>query len=718
MPRYLLAGVLLAGLVALGGCPDNKYEVDTWIDKLDDRTEVERAVTEIEHLGNPKAIPALGKTWDKQGKPVRVLQVIIDLATPLTAEEADAKHLTDYAKKGRPSSWHLALPILKQAVTEIDEVNPRSLDSAVKAADALGDAKIDEAKDILIELANQKFGPKAQRVRVSAILALGKYRGDQAAIVALSKMLRASLDEFAQADVEGMTAKDEAEAKGAYERKMDAVKQSAAAINALAEVRSPEATKVLIEALYRVPGLAGQVRRALVASGAAVASEMRKILSGGHAEVNQLFTEKKLGVFCGVKNELPAAQCKPLSTKDFYAALILGDLYDRDSVKDLLAALDRPPQPVYYQEGQPSPNSQHNAIYDALRKIGSPDAAAKTKAVWSDDKLPVVTRALAVGAWGFLTRDHSVEALGASIDKTTDPGLQQEMLTTYARVAASEKDVDRLQVAAARENTNYREAKAKAEGKEKQAYEKAKKALADAKKKFGDAQSAFAKAGGAKKAPAALINAMTAAQKEVDAADEAHDNAKDDWKPLDNARLGYLNLVRGLELHIARIEIAIRCKQDPACYAKTLTTTADEIMKRLDGKYIKTFKEWEEDDKKLLVAAQIERAMLELGKIGNKASAHTGALLDAAKSTDRIIRQSVLLALPKIASIPCKECEAKLDEAIKAGEGKTGMTDLNVETTIIRNYFSWAGGNTPSKPVEAPAEEPPADKPAEPAPSK
>jgi hypothetical protein len=33
----------------------------------------------------------------------------------------------------------------------------------------------------------------------------------------------------------------------------------------------------------------------------------------------------------------------------------------------------------------------------------------------------------------------------------------------------------------------------------------------------------------------------------------------------------------------------------------------------------------------------------------------------------------------------------KLDEAIKAGEGKTSLGDLNLETVILRNYFRWAG---------------------------
>ena len=43
------------------------------------------------------------------------------------------------------------------------------------------------------------------------------------------------------------------------------------------------------------------------------------------------------------------------------------------------------------------------------------------------------------------------------------------------------------------------------------------------------------------------------------------------------------------------------------------------------------------------------------------------------------------------AALPCKSCEEKLVAAIKAGEGKTTLGELNVETTILKNYFAWAG---------------------------
>ena len=56
-----------------------------------------------------------------------------------------------------------------------------------------------------------------------------------------------------------------------------------------------------------------------------------------------------------------------------------------------------------------------------------------------------------------------------------------------------------------------------------------------------------------------------------------------------------------------------------------------------------------------------------------------------------MIRLAVLLTLPRIAKLPCPTCVTQLDRAIKAGEGKTTLGDLNYETTMLRNYFAWAG---------------------------
>ena len=170
MNRLVRHALSVALLVGLTGCPDNPYSVGTWTKQLEDPKEAERAVTQLEQLGNPKAIPALGNAWASQGKPVRLLQVIISLARPLTPAEAKATFMTDYEKNGRPGNWALAEPFLVKALVEVDEANPRSVDSAQKAADALGESKLPAGLDALIEIASKPVTKKlvAAHARITA----------------------------------------------------------------------------------------------------------------------------------------------------------------------------------------------------------------------------------------------------------------------------------------------------------------------------------------------------------------------------------------------------------------------------------------------------------------------------------------------------------------------------------------------------------------------
>src|SRR5439155_1189431 len=125
-----------------------------------------------------------------------------------------------------------------------------------------------------------------------------------------------------------------------------------------------------------------QCRRALVASGPAAFDELRKALAGTHPEVNQLFKDKRLDKYCGDHNDATPDQCQPVSAMVFYAAVVLGDFYDAKAVPELLAALQHPAQPVLYLDDQPSPNTQYNAVFDALRKIGAADGASTVRAMW------------------------------------------------------------------------------------------------------------------------------------------------------------------------------------------------------------------------------------------------------------------------------------------------------------------------------------------------
>jgi hypothetical protein len=735
-----LAPLVLAGLlVSLAGCPDNPYKAKTWTKKLDDPREAERAVTQLEQLGDPSAIEALGQAWSEQGKPVRLLQVIISLARPLTPEQAKATYMTDYETSGRPANWDKALPYLTKALTEVDEANPRSVDSAQKAADALGEAKSEGGLDALVEVASKPVTKKLISAQISSIRALGKFDNEKAkAAAALIKIIDREPPDHPR------TAKDKEQGRALEEKYGLFLGVTGASINALADLRVPSAVKTLVLSMYRTPELFTQIRRALVASGPDAEAALRQILRGDNQDVNQLFKDRHLDKYCGDRNDAPPDQCQPVSAKDFYPAVVLGDFYDPKSVPDLLAALDRPAAPQYFSDDQPSGSTQYNAIFDALRKIGSSTGADKVRSMWlvkaappprrgrrgapppAESSVDLPTRILAIGAYPFVSHDDAgIEDLGKiAADNTADDNLRTEAATAFARLAHDSGDVKILTGLAQKYFDASDKKRKEADGKPKADADAADKEFDKAKKANDAAKSAALKATHDPSKTAADIRAATEAAKktedELKVAKKKHKEAVAPFKNADGAAKAYKGYARMFQTHIARIEVALRCKKEKnemACYAATLKETPEEAAKYC-GPYIKDIKDWTKDEKLGLLEGEVERAMLEIGKQGQKANDLADTLLDAAKSDDRLIRQSILLALPKIAKVPCNNCEAKLDAAIKAGEGKSTLGDLNLETTMLRNYFAWAGGKTPSTSTDVPppdAPKAPAEKPKAPA---
>lgn len=734
MRRFSLLPIIVgsAVLAGLAGCPDNPYKAETWTKKLGDPREAERAVTELEQLGDPSAIDKLGAAWINQGKPVRLLTVIISLARPLTPEEAKAKFFRDYETAGRAPSWDKALPFLKKALSEVDEANPRSVDSATKAAEALGESRLPDGLDALIELAQRPVTKKLITAQVAALRAIGKYGEERnKAAAALTKLIDRDPPPPPR------TAEKE-QVRTVEEKYALFLAVTGAAINALGDLHITTAAKTLVLSMFRTPELFPQIRRALVSSGPAAAEELRKVLTGAHPEVNQLFKDKRLDKYCGDKNDAPPDQCQPVSAMYFYPAVVLGDFYDPKMVPALLDALKRPPVPVYYLDDQPSPNTQYNAIFDALRKIGSPEGAGTVRAMWMG-RAPVAaarpargkrgaepaasgesdlsTRILAIGAYPFLTRDDAgVDDLGKiAADNKADDALRQEAATAFARLAHDPKDITILEGLAQKYFDASAKKRAEADGRPKAAATAADKEFDKAKKALDDAKAAALKATHDTTKSAEDIRAATDAAKKADeafkVARKTHKDAVAPFKSADGAAKAYKGYARMFQTHIARIEIAIRCKKDINCYAASLKLKPEEAAKN-NAAYIKDIKGWTKDEQLGLVEGGVERAMLEIGKRGAEASKLTDTLLDNAKSEDRLIRQSVLLALPKIATKPCANCEAKLQAAIRSGEGKTTLSDLNLETTMMKNYFAWAGGKTPSSsPAEKdePAPAPPGE---------
>jgi hypothetical protein len=122
-----------------------------------------------------------------------------------------------------------------------------------------------------------------------------------------------------------------------------------------------------------------------------------------------------------------------------------------------------------------------------------------------------------------------------------------------------------------------------------------------------------------------------------------------------------------------RIEIAEQCKQDPACYAAAL-----------DAKDVQVGKPG---------LAKAERALLEIRKLGPKAASVTDKLLEEKNigTSERIVREGILLALPRIAPLPCKTCAEKMNKVMESQASQTTLDLLNTETRIMYHYFLWAG---------------------------
>src|SRR6185312_6753133 len=114
---------------------------------------------------------------------------------------------------------------------------------------------------------------------------------------------------------------------------------------------------------------------------------------------------------------------------------------------------------------------------------------------------------------------------------------------------------------------------------------------------------------------------------------------------------------RGFEDHIARIEIAVTCHGDAKCFSDTLDADPKKIYERLksSGYLDASAGTWSDDDLADLKSAEIERAVLELRRLGKDAASQLPKLLDHVKDTDRIVRQAIMMAIPQIASLPCDD---------------------------------------------------------------
>jgi hypothetical protein len=132
----------------------------------------------------------------------------------------------------------------------------------------------------------------------------------------------------------------------------------------------------------------------------------------------------------------------------------------------------------------------------------------------------------------------------------------------------------------------------------------------------------------------------------------------------------------------ARIGVAVECKEDAACYAKAIPVKDLKAVKPASKPG---------DKQSVDMVFRAERALLELGRMGDKARGSVDTLLAAVDSKERFVRQAILLALPRVAPLPCTKCADRLNQVIEDQSNETTLDFLTSETRIVYNYFLWAG---------------------------
>lgn len=610
LPAYLAATCLA---LAATGCPSDEHDPQTWIEKLDDRREAQEAIIKLQRLKDPVAIKPLAKVWEERSRPGQVLRAIIDLAS---IEDAQGNQ-----------HWEDALPVLRKAMEEFDVSDADSIENAKMAADALGEAKDPDSIELLINVVKKSMPRRSpgQEVRRSAIRTLGKFGDDARAVDALIGVLKVKLED-------------------------QLPELFAAAADALGETRSPKAALPLIEAIYKIPPVYAQGRRALVAIGKPAIPELIKIFEGEHKEINALAKENKFNTNCD-REMGPDSDCRQPTNLEATAAALLGDLYAKEAVSPLVAGLKRPAQPAFFFPNGESGPTQHQAIFGALRKINDAKAEGAIRAYWQDSTTEDALRPWAIDAYSSLST--STDALGALAklikDEEQEPDIRMAAGQAYARLVRDTKEYEPLLYMVERykkEATKFDREVQKLEPK----LEQAKKDKNQGKQDEVGQELAMAQARAS----------------------------------------GYRNYQRAFEQNLARANAGVRCKQDPQCYGAILDESGDDVGKKL-SEHIKDLDKWSPEEKGNLKLAAAERALFEIVKMGDKARPVMDKVLQHVESPDRIMRQGTLLAMVHVAKLPCDECVTRLDAVIEKQKEDTKLSELTKDTQVTRNYFLWAG---------------------------
>src|SRR5688572_4515912 len=121
-PRRSLLMVVVAAALFAAACEKDPHDPATWIDKLDERAELNEALRNLERLKKEKsansAVVPLGKAWKTNNRNSQILRVMITVAG------------YEDAKTGKVAAWDKAMPFLLDAVENYDPGDQRSREDA------------------------------------------------------------------------------------------------------------------------------------------------------------------------------------------------------------------------------------------------------------------------------------------------------------------------------------------------------------------------------------------------------------------------------------------------------------------------------------------------------------------------------------------------------------------------------------------------------------
>ena len=126
-----------------------------------------------------------------------------------------------------------------------------------------------------------------------------------------------------------------------------------------------------------------------------------------------------------------------------------------------------------------------------------------------------------------------------------------------------------------------------------------------------------------------------------------------------------------------RAKVAVECGAKPECYAGKLK------------------------DPNLAV---VEKAILELGWMGEKAKSVLPQILEACANESSTVRGPSLVTLTRVAPGACPECVDALQKTIKSQENSTALRGVTDETKVVLNwYLGKSTGSAPAAPPPQPA---------------